>query len=141
MSGVFVLNKKRHIAMSFPYQFHRVWQILIFGVPNSFYRRTFNFKNNETSNFFKGNIWEKWYYHALCFLVCTVSRLTSLVVIWTGYMIHEAVVWSNVHKKWFFLPRKASKSKYNDVDDERHGTNLLLVAGDQVRDVGNNLWS
>ena len=45
-------------------------------------------------------------------------------------MIHEAVVWSNVHKKWFFLPRKASKSKYNDVDDERHGTNLLLVAGD-----------
>ena len=49
---------------------------------------------------------------------------------WSGYMIHEAVVWSNVHKKWFFLPRKASKSKYNDVDDERHGTNLLLVAGD-----------
>jgi len=43
-------------------------------------------------------------------------------------MIHEAVVWSEVHKKWFFLPRKASKSKYNDVDDERHGTNLLLVA-------------
>jgi soluble calcium-activated nucleotidase 1 len=54
-------------------------------------------------------------------------------------MIHEAVVWSNVHKKWFFLPRKASKSKYNDVDDERHGTNLLLVAGDQVADAGNNL--
>ena len=48
---------------------------------------------------------------------------------WLGYMIHEAVVWSNIHKKWFFLPRKASKSKYNDIDDERHGTNLLLVAG------------
>ena len=47
----------------------------------------------------------------------------------TGYMIHEAVVWSDIHKKWFFLPRKASKSKYNDVDDERHGTKLLLSAG------------
>jgi soluble calcium-activated nucleotidase 1 len=44
-------------------------------------------------------------------------------------MIHEAVVWSELQKKWFFLPRKASKSKYNDVDDERHGTNLLIVAG------------
>ncbi len=109
-------------------------------IPNNFYRRTFNFKNNETSIFLsKGSIWEKWYYHVLCFLVCNVSKLTRLIVIRTGYMIHEAVVWSNVHKKWFFLPRKASKSKYNDVDDERHGTNLLLVAGDQVADAGNNL--
>ena len=47
-------------------------------------------------------------------------------------MIHEAVVWSDLHKKWYFLPRKASKSKYNDVDDERHGTNFLLVAGKKM---------
>lgn len=43
-----------------------------------------------------------------------------------GYMIHEAVVWSDVHKEWFFLPRRASKSKYNEVTDETKGTNLLL---------------
>lgn len=30
-----------------------------------------------------------------------------------GYMIHEAVHWSDVHKKWFFLPRYASKEPYN----------------------------
>ena len=45
-----------------------------------------------------------------------------------GYMIHEAVVWSDVHSEWFVLPRRASKYKYNEVDDERHGTNLLLRA-------------
>ena len=36
-------------------------------------------------------------------------------------MIHEAATWSDHHKKWFFLPRRASKLKYNDVEDERHG--------------------
>ena len=52
-----------------------------------------------------------------------------------GYMIHEAAAWSNVHNRWFFLPRRASKSKYNDVEDERHGTNLLLTADPEFRDV------
>ncbi|CAB4054612.1 CANT1 [Lepeophtheirus salmonis] len=43
-----------------------------------------------------------------------------------GYMIHEAVEWSPVHEKWFFLPRRASKDKYDDVVDEVKGTNFLL---------------
>lgn len=42
----------------------------------------------------------------------------------------QAAAWSDVHKKWFFLPRRASKFKYNDVEDERHGTNMLLTADD-----------
>ena len=45
-----------------------------------------------------------------------------------GYMIHEAVMWNEEQKKWIFLPRRASKSKYNDVDDEVHGTNMMLTA-------------
>ena len=81
-----------------------------------------------------------------------------------GYMIHESAAWSQVsvlsvtftfgtvtskvlnqfsqvHQQWFFLPRRASKSKYNDVEDERHGTNMLLVADKdfgkvEVRTVG-----
>lgn len=28
-----------------------------------------------------------------------------------GYIIHEAVVWSNVHKRWYFLPRRASHER------------------------------
>uniref|UniRef100_A0A914H0Q2 Apyrase n=1 Tax=Globodera rostochiensis TaxID=31243 RepID=A0A914H0Q2_GLORO len=47
---------------------------------------------------------------------------------WPGYMIHESGQWSDVHKKWFFLPRRASKLKYNDVDDEHMGKNWLLTA-------------
>ena len=43
-----------------------------------------------------------------------------------GYLIHESAVWSSVNKKWFFLPRRASKLKYDDKADERHGTNMLL---------------
>ena len=43
-----------------------------------------------------------------------------------GYLIHESAVWSSVHKKWFFLPRRASKLQYNDKDDEHRGTNMLL---------------
>ncbi len=52
-----------------------------------------------------------------------------------GYMIHEAGAWSNVHKRWFFLPRRASKNKYNDVDDERMGTNMVLTASEDFKDV------
>ena len=43
-----------------------------------------------------------------------------------GYLIHEAAVWSGVNRKWFFLPRRASKLKYNEKTDERCGTNMLL---------------
>lgn len=43
-----------------------------------------------------------------------------------GYFKHESAVWSDEHKQWFFLPRKASKEK-DDVDkDETRCGNLLL---------------
>ncbi len=29
-----------------------------------------------------------------------------------GYIIHESAYWSDIHKKWFFLPRRASKDRY-----------------------------
>jgi len=43
-----------------------------------------------------------------------------------GYIIHESAVWSDIHRSWFFLPRRASHEKYNDVADEERGTNLLF---------------
>lgn len=43
-------------------------------------------------------------------------------------MIHESGVWSDVHKKWFFLPRRSSQDPYDEVHDEYKGTNLLLTA-------------
>lgn len=45
-----------------------------------------------------------------------------------GYMIHESGVWSNIHKKWFFLPRRSSQSPYDEIADEYKGTNVLLIA-------------
>lgn len=38
-------------------------------------------------------------------------RQESSQIAWPGYMIHESGVWSSVHKKWFFLPRRCSKEK------------------------------
>jgi len=28
-----------------------------------------------------------------------------------GYIIHESACWSDIHQKWFFLPRRASKER------------------------------
>lgn len=42
-------------------------------------------------------------------------------------MVHESGVWSNVHKKWYFLPRRASKEKYDDQLDERRAANVLII--------------
>ena len=59
-----------------------------------------------------------------------VKMRSSAGIEFPGYMIHEAIVWSSIHKQWFILPRRASINRYNDVDDERHGTNFLLRAKD-----------
>lgn len=52
-----------------------------------------------------------------------------------GYVIHEAANWSQMHKKWFFLPRRASSSVYNEIDDEKRGTNILLTSNDAFTDI------
>ena len=44
-----------------------------------------------------------------------------------GYMIHEGARWSDVHKKWFFLPRKASRQPYDEVKDTTKCINLMMV--------------
>ncbi|XGW23471.1 hypothetical protein V3C99_005588 [Haemonchus contortus] len=43
-----------------------------------------------------------------------------------GYLTHEAVQWSARRGRWFFLPRKASNTPYNETVDEKRGTNLLI---------------
>lgn len=52
-----------------------------------------------------------------------------------GYLIHESSAWSTHHGKWYFLPRRASSTAYNDVEDEHRGTNLLITANEQFTDV------
>lgn len=50
-------------------------------------------------------------------------------------MIHESGVWSAVHKKWFFLPRRSSRFSYDEVADEYRGTNILLIANDSFKEI------
>nr|AEP27177.1 apyrase-1 isoform 2 [Heligmosomoides bakeri] len=52
-----------------------------------------------------------------------------------GYLTHEAVQWSEIHKRWFFLPRKYSTEIYNDELDEIRGTNLLITADESMGDI------
>lgn len=59
----------------------------------------------------------------------------AIGIYWPGYMIHESGVWSDVHRKWFFLPRRCSKEQYNESLDERRGCNVLLSADTNMYDV------
>lgn len=52
-----------------------------------------------------------------------------------GYLTHESVIWSQVHMKWFFVPRKCSHFPYEKVDDETRGCNLMLVADENFQDI------
>jgi len=52
-----------------------------------------------------------------------------------GYLIHEAVRFHPVLRRWFFFPRRASTEEYNDVADERRGANLVLSTDEHFGDV------
>nr|QHO60713.1 salivary apyrase [Sergentomyia schwetzi] len=47
-----------------------------------------------------------------------------------GWVMHEAVVWSPINKKWIFLPRKCSPKSFLDVDEEKIGCNKMIFASE-----------
>ncbi|XP_017090393.1 apyrase [Drosophila bipectinata] len=62
-------------------------------------------------------------------------RLHSQQISWPGYMIHESGAWSDIKQRWFFLPRRCSKEKYNETKDEHMGCNVLISADDSFTNV------
>ncbi|XP_043940924.1 soluble calcium-activated nucleotidase 1 [Protopterus annectens] len=52
-----------------------------------------------------------------------------------GYLIHESACWSDILKRWFFLPRRASSERYSEKEDEHRATNLLLKATQDFTDI------
>lgn len=52
-----------------------------------------------------------------------------------GYMIQEAILWSSSLRKWLVLPRRVSTEAYDEVADERRGSNILLLASEDFSDV------
>ncbi|XP_054603482.2 soluble calcium-activated nucleotidase 1 isoform X2 [Nothobranchius furzeri] len=51
-----------------------------------------------------------------------------------GYLIHESAAWSDSLQRWFFLPRRASRERYEETADERRGTNLVLSCSADFKD-------
>lgn len=50
-------------------------------------------------------------------------------------MIHESGVWSSLAKKWYFLPRRCSKDRYNETRDEHMGCNYLITADESFHSI------
>ena len=72
------------------------------------------------------NKWLKTVICYYCLSAVLTKHLNSISFLSLGYIIHESGVWSDIHKQWFFLPRRASRDTYEEVADERRATNLLF---------------
>lgn len=44
-------------------------------------------------------------------------------------------MWSDIHRQWFFLPRRASKETYAEVEDEHRATNIVFQANDDFSQI------
>ncbi|CAI5724425.1 unnamed protein product [Hyaloperonospora brassicae] len=66
---------------------------------------------------------------------------TAMGCDWPGYVVHEAIEWSPARRQWFILPRRVSTQMYNSKEDEKRGSNKVVIASEdfssiQVREVG-----
>jgi len=52
-----------------------------------------------------------------------------------GYLIHEAVRFHPVLKRWFFFPRRVSFLAYDDVSDETRGSNVVISTNEEFGDI------
>eukprot|EP01111_Echinosteliopsis_oligospora_P009692 TRINITY_DN2883_c0_g1_i1.p1 TRINITY_DN2883_c0_g1~~TRINITY_DN2883_c0_g1_i1.p1 ORF type:complete len:356 (-),score=68.27 TRINITY_DN2883_c0_g1_i1:39-1106(-) len=52
-----------------------------------------------------------------------------------GYLIHEAVRFNPVNRRWYFLPRRVSKEQYDDTKDESRGSNLMISTDEYFKDI------
>jgi len=59
----------------------------------------------------------------------------SIDIEFPGYMIHESGAWSDVHKSWFFLPRRCSTERYNETRDEEMSCNVLLTTDENFSNI------
>jgi len=52
-----------------------------------------------------------------------------------GYLIHEAVRFHPVSRRWYFFPRRVSTESYNDALDEKRGANLVISTNEKFEDI------
>ena len=53
---------------------------------------------------------------------------TQLGFVHPAYLLHETIVWSTIHRKWYVFPRRVSKEAYDDKLDEKRGSNMIIMA-------------
>ncbi|EQC25763.1 hypothetical protein SDRG_16361 [Saprolegnia diclina VS20] len=53
----------------------------------------------------------------------------------SGYVIHEAVEWSEQLQKWVLLPRRVSDEAFSDEVDAVKGSNKLVLASEDFDDI------
>lgn len=51
-----------------------------------------------------------------------------------GYVIMEAILWSDHLKRWVFLPRRISDTMYDEVEDEKKGSNRVVLVNEKFTD-------
>lgn len=52
-----------------------------------------------------------------------------------GYIINEAILWSEHLKSWLFLPRRISSEMYDENADEKKGSNKLAIVDEHFKKV------
>jgi len=52
-----------------------------------------------------------------------------------GYLIHEAVRFNPVNRRWYFMPRRASFEAYNDALDEKRGSDIVITTDEYHQDI------
>mmetsp|Transcript_2773 Transcript_2773/g.3949 ORF Transcript_2773/g.3949 Transcript_2773/m.3949 type:complete len:432 (+) Transcript_2773:106-1401(+) len=52
-----------------------------------------------------------------------------------GYMIHEAIMWSTHLNRWVVLPRRVSAERYDEVEDEKKGSNMVMLCSEDFNDI------
>lgn len=52
-------------------------------------------------------------------------------LLYTSDIVMEAILWSDHLQRWVFLPRRISTIEYDEVADERLGSNRMVLVNDK----------
>lgn len=121
----------------------------ILTFPNSEIPFKYEWATECRDDLYLGSIGKEWVVngtliHQLAQYVAVISKSGSVTMVdwkdhydrirkfancdFPGYLQHEAVLYNPKIRRWMFLPRKASSEKpYDEVKDEKHGTNILII--------------
>lgn len=64
---------------------------------------------------FLTNLIVNWQVHHLNWIENFQALRAASGIEWPGYILHESGAWSSINRKWYFLPRRCSKERYNET--------------------------